>query len=69
MVNEKYFLFDQKFFFNFRKIENGKPFFDFEYLILKSTNLVKTHPGPHQDLTGTRLELTWDPARTYLRPP
>ena len=57
MVKGKYFPFDRKFFFNFWKMvygfENRKPFFDFEYLILKLTYPVKARLGPCQDLTGT----------------
>jgi hypothetical protein len=35
--------------------ESRKPFFDFEHLILKSTDPAKTRPRPHQDLLGTCL--------------
>ena len=54
IINEKYFLFDKKFFLNFQKMvsifENCKQFFKFKHLILKLTGHAKTC----QDLTGTR---------------
>jgi hypothetical protein len=57
VVKGKYFPFNRKFFFNFRKMvysfENCKAFSDFENLILKLKYPVKARLGPCQDMTGT----------------
>jgi hypothetical protein len=64
IVKGKHFPFNQKFIFNFGNIvygfKNCKPFFDFEYLILKLTYLAKTHSRAPRDLTRTRLGLDQD---------
>ena len=68
MVNEKYFLFDRKFFFNFRKMAYGfqtiNHFFDFEHVIFKLMDPTKTHLEPHWDLIGTYRGLDWGSPKT-----
>ena len=52
---------------------NRKPFFEFEHLILKSTDPTRTSPGPDQDIAeimlGSCQDLTrhqWDLVETFL---
>jgi hypothetical protein len=65
--------------YGFQNRKNRKQFFNFEYLILKSTDHAKTHPRPRQDPLGTKsgpardlprtpLGLTRDLTRTRLGP-
>ena len=68
MVKRKYFPFDQKFFFNFRKMvygfNNCKPFSDFEQNDVPCQGMLRTLPRPARDFTRTCPGLDPDPPGT-----